>query len=337
MNRRTAMFLTMLMGGLVPRGVLAQGSDRRRRRAATRGRGTALEPAADRDGTSSAEIRRRRRRSAGRPTSDLPGEPGSSGGSSTSPDTPASTTEPVSEPAERDHRVDLPADRHHPLARRQDRRPQREPVADPRVQRREACSTRLDEVIERFTNAVSDFLSIRVRFVAAVDTRWRYAVYSRLTPVGSGPQGQQIWTLQDRGRGVRARPDAGLPGIPKLLDQPEVEMVNGQTLMVEHDRARAASSAGCSARAPPASATSRKAEKLEEGVHPPPQPPPDLRRRRRRRGDRPDGQHGQERSTEPGHRPPRGRPDRDHDRRPRGRPSRGSTRRSRAGRSVRRC
>src|SRR5260370_401294 len=54
----------------------------------------------------------------------------------------------------------------------------------------------VDEVVERFTNAVNDFLSIRVRVVAAVDPRWRYAVYTRLTPVGSGPQGQEIWTLK---------------------------------------------------------------------------------------------------------------------------------------------
>ena len=52
------------------------------------------------------------------------------------------------------------------------------------------------ELVERFTNATADFLAVRVRFVAAADTRWRYAVYSRLTSVGSGPQGQQIWTLK---------------------------------------------------------------------------------------------------------------------------------------------
>src|SRR5262249_39220521 len=52
------------------------------------------------------------------------------------------------------------------------------------------------EVVERFTNAREDVLSIHVQFIAAVDTRWRYSVFSRLTFVGSGPQGQQIWTMR---------------------------------------------------------------------------------------------------------------------------------------------
>ena len=33
------------------------------------------------------------------------------------------------------------------------------------------------EVVERFTDAQANVLSIRVRFVAAADSRWRYAVY----------------------------------------------------------------------------------------------------------------------------------------------------------------
>ncbi len=55
----------------------------------------------------------------------------------------------------------------------------------------------VDEVVERFTNAVDDVLSIRVQFIAAVDTRWRYSVFNRLTFVGNGPQGQQIWGWVD--------------------------------------------------------------------------------------------------------------------------------------------
>ena len=54
----------------------------------------------------------------------------------------------------------------------------------------------VDEVVERFTNAVEDILSVHVQFVAAVDTRWRYSVFNRLTFVGNGPQGQQIWTMR---------------------------------------------------------------------------------------------------------------------------------------------
>ena len=49
------------------------------------------------------------------------------------------------------------------------------------------------ETVERFTNADANILSVRVRFIAAADSRWRYAVHQRLTPVQSGPQGQQCW------------------------------------------------------------------------------------------------------------------------------------------------
>ena len=45
-------------------------------------------------------------------------------------------------------------------------------------------------------NAVDDMLTVHVQIVAAVDLRWRYTVYSRLTYVGGGPQGQQIWTMK---------------------------------------------------------------------------------------------------------------------------------------------
>ena len=52
------------------------------------------------------------------------------------------------------------------------------------------------EVVERFTNATDDILAVHVRFFVSSDTRWRYSVFSQLTPVGNGPQGQQIWTLR---------------------------------------------------------------------------------------------------------------------------------------------
>src|SRR4029077_19894934 len=39
----------------------------------------------------------------------------------------------------------------------------------------------VDEIVERFTSATEDVLSIHVQFLAAVDTRWRYSVSSRLT------------------------------------------------------------------------------------------------------------------------------------------------------------
>ncbi len=92
----------------------------------------------------------------------------------------------------------------------------------------------LDEVakiIARFVDADSDFLSVRVRFVAATDTRWRYAVYSRLTPVGSGPQGQQIWTLKVEDAAFVLAQMQIYQGF-RLLTDKKVDMVNGQTLLV---------------------------------------------------------------------------------------------------------
>jgi hypothetical protein len=95
----------------------------------------------------------------------------------------------------------------------------------------------VDEVVERFTNAVNDILSIRVRVVAAVDPRWRYGVYSLLTPVGSGPQGQQIWTLKVSDAAL-VLAQMQLHQNFKVLVNQQYEMINGQTLKVETTIAR---------------------------------------------------------------------------------------------------
>jgi hypothetical protein len=96
----------------------------------------------------------------------------------------------------------------------------------------EATLDMVDQVVERFLNATHDILSVRVRVVAAVDTRWRYAVYSRLTPVVSGPQGQQVWTLKtDDAAFVLAQMQV-YQGFKLLVNQ-QYPMVNGQTLKVE--------------------------------------------------------------------------------------------------------
>ena len=119
-------------------------------------------------------------------------------------------------------------------------------------------------MIERFTNAVNDFLSIRVRFVAAVDTRWRYAVYSRLTPVGSGPQGQQIWTLKVEDAAFVLAQMQVYQGFRLLTDQ-KVEMVNGQTLTVKTSEPRGFTG-GIQRDSAVGLGFQPKAEQLEEGV-----------------------------------------------------------------------
>lgn len=88
------------------------------------------------------------------------------------------------------------------------------------------------ETVEQFTEAHADVLTVRVRFLAAADSRWRYATYSRLTPVGTGPQGQQIWQT----------PEANIEGIIAqmqvwqgflVLEDKKYELINGQTLRLD--------------------------------------------------------------------------------------------------------
>ena len=91
---------------------------------------------------------------------------------------------------------------------------------------------RVAAMVERFTNQqAGDYLKLRVRFVAAVDTRWRYAVATRLKAVGSGPQGQQIWTLKAEDAEFVRTQMSVYQGFRPLADQ-ELKMVNGQTLTV---------------------------------------------------------------------------------------------------------
>src|SRR4051812_26901314 len=64
----------------------------------------------------------------------------------------------------------------------------------------------VDEYVERFVKPTADILSVRVHIVAASDPRWRYDVHSRLVPVAGGPLGQQIWSMKTRdAEFVRAR------------------------------------------------------------------------------------------------------------------------------------
>ena len=73
----------------------------------------------------------------------------------------------------------------------------------------------VDEVVERFTNAREDVLAIHVQFIAAVDTRWRYSVFSHLKFVASGPQGQQIWTMHAGRLHAGAGSDAASTRVPE--------------------------------------------------------------------------------------------------------------------------
>jgi hypothetical protein len=96
----------------------------------------------------------------------------------------------------------------------------------------------VDEIVERFTSATEDMLAIHFQFIAAVDTRWRYSVYPRLYHVGSGPQGQQLWTMRSDDAAIVLSTMQLQQGFQKLAEQ-RLEMVNGQTLTIKtHEKRR---------------------------------------------------------------------------------------------------
>lgn len=124
--------------------------------------------------------------------------------------------------------------------------------------------SQVEEVVERFTGAVSDVLSVRVQFIAAVDTRWRYSVFSRLTPVGSGPQGQQIWTMRLEDSALVLSQMQIQQGFRKLVDQ-RVSMVNGQTLTIKTAEPRSYSG-GIQRESAAGTGFQPKTDKLEESI-----------------------------------------------------------------------
>jgi hypothetical protein len=93
------------------------------------------------------------------------------------------------------------------------------------------------EMVERFTDSTADVLTVRVRFVAAADTRWRYAVNSRLNLLGSGPQGQQIWTLKVEDAAM-VLSQMQVNQAFKMVANREFSMINGQTIFMQSSVSR---------------------------------------------------------------------------------------------------
>ena len=261
MNRRTAMMMTLLTGGLLPRSVLAQGTGRR---TSTGGRGktAALEPKTRLD------------------------EP--EGGAAPNPEAPAGDEAPagfgadggrqwrsfdISRYTGLDHAPGTPQ---NAITEWIFRRTGTAPWHGDKIAVLSAGRSKIRayndaanldlaaKVIERFTDAEADYLSIRVRFVAAVDTRWRYAVYSRLTPVGGGPQGQQIWTLKVEDSAFVLAQMQVYQGFLLLTDQ-KVAIINGQTLTVKTSESRSYTG-GMQRESAVGLGYQPKAESLEEGV-----------------------------------------------------------------------
>ncbi len=91
----------------------------------------------------------------------------------------------------------------------------------------------VQEIVERFTDSYADALRIRVRFIAADRPSWRYVHYSRLTSLGRGPQGQQIWSASDADAAVILAQFLGGSAGKQLNPDQTYKMINGQTLTIE--------------------------------------------------------------------------------------------------------
>ncbi|WP_406697253.1 hypothetical protein V5E97_00310 [Singulisphaera sp. Ch08] len=265
MDRRSAMFLTLL-GGLVPRGLLAQSTKRRTTSASSKGRGTALEPSPLRRSRTDARLDNDPDASAEEAEEEVP------------PNLPA-------EPGQQWRNYDIS---HYTSLANNQNSPQNAIIewifrrttqaewhgdkiavlsasrAQVRAYNNANVLKKVDEVIERFTNAQHDILSIRIRFVAAVDSRWRYAVYSRLTPVGSGPQGQQVWTLKTEDSAFALAQMQIHQGFKLLTDQ-KVELVNGQTLVIKTSEPRGYTG-GLQRESAAGLGYQPRTEQLEEGI-----------------------------------------------------------------------
>lgn len=122
----------------------------------------------------------------------------------------------------------------------------------------------VESVVERFTDSMEDVLTLHIQVVAAVDTRWRHTVYWRLKPVGGGPQGQQIWTLRLDDAALVLAQMQGQQGFRRLVDQ-TVEVVNGQTLTVRTFEPRTYSG-GIQRESATGTGYQPRADKLEESI-----------------------------------------------------------------------
>lgn len=122
----------------------------------------------------------------------------------------------------------------------------------------------VEDVVERFVDATEDILAVRVRFFVTADTRWRHTVFSQLTPVGSGPQGQQIWTMRATDAVMLVTQLQTQQGLRKLYDD-RLEMVNGQVLTIRTAEPRTYAG-GMQRESAAGQGFTPRADKLEESV-----------------------------------------------------------------------
>ena len=254
MNRRTALMLSMLLGGLIPRGLWAQTAGRK----SSKTRDKALQPVSRSDDPDDAAVP---------PTNDEPPAP-------FAPEpgfqwrrypitryTKVASGQVNPQKAIIDwifKRTGMPDWHGEKIAVLSASKTELRAYNSPEILKQ------VDEIVERFTNATEDVLSVHVQFLAAVDTRWRYSVYSRLTFVGSGPQGQQIWTMRLEDAALVLSQMQVQQGFRKLADQ-RVEMINGQTLTIKTSEPRGYAS-GLQRDGVAGAGFQPKADRLEESI-----------------------------------------------------------------------
>ena len=121
------------------------------------------------------------------------------------------------------------------------------------------------DTVDRFTDsAAGDVLSVNVRFIAAADSRWRYAIHHQLTPALSGSQGQQCWFASAAVAEMAIRDMQAWPGY-QLLGKRPAEVLNGQTLKFDQVADRPFTS-GVAREGAVGLGFQPKVEKLQEGV-----------------------------------------------------------------------
>ena len=264
MDRRSAMILTLL-GGLVPRSLLAQATNRRSS-SKSRTRDTDFEPVPSRRSRTNDPVDKVAAATPepmdDEPPASLPAEPGQQWRHydiSHYTSLAHNQNNPQNAIVEWIFRRTTPAEWHgNKIAVLSASRTQIRAYNNANVLKK------VDEVVERFTDAEHDVLSVRIRFVAAVDSRWRYAVYSRLSPVGTGPQGQQVWTLRTEDSAFALAQMQIHQGFKLLTDQ-KVDLVNGQTLVVKTSESRGFTG-GLQRESAAGLGYQPRTEQLEEGV-----------------------------------------------------------------------
>lgn len=226
MNRRTAMFLSLLLGGILPRGLFAQ--DQKTRRVADR-TGAAKKPRAKLADEEDSGLDPKEADSDATP--NMPPQAGFGWKTwdikrYTSTHLPHTATHPQQAILDWVFRRTTDAVWHgEKLACLGATRTQLRAYHDSETLKM------VDEVVERFVQAEEDVLSIHIRIIRTDNVRWRYPVYSVLQFRESGAQGQQVWELETN-QAAQVLAQLQLQGHKLLVDR-AVEMINGQTLKIE--------------------------------------------------------------------------------------------------------